>query len=586
MRLVCGVFTVLVGASSGALHPPCTLYSANNASYLAFDNSIQAANAGLNGLDVNGYFCPAGAGKVYDNSKKRPYVGQRLVSVYNISTDTGYMEYGTPDYFPAPDSSFSQTTGSNPCNCYNQPLMWAAMHLPLDNANAEGFVRYIQGKYPQTKSWDPASGSPCDYVELGYTWHISAADTDPVVLTIPPGPTETVVIAGNPASTATQSSNDGGPCGVVSLDPFQASGYALQSPFLRPGAMPISAYCTESAADDPYGFVEHVVRFNASSTASLQNAYVEDSFSSADPVPTTATDPPHFSGPTPPPPPSPDAEFWKYDPNRRMFLQTLLRHLAIVDFTCQCRMGAVAALVAFSGVFNPTQLYANYHSSEFAIALTKLAAKVDETSHFKAPNVEADPGYRPDHIRMACPLLWVAKWTCVAMITQRPATQGTSGTYCSHFNNVYAVTIQMLSISGSDATQCDGISHSVLRDDGVSTPLTRQLQQTALAMLLCYGENDALTNPIISSSGAVGTQSLSYSSEDCWPGDVSIRLWTRDVPPQSTAQPTNAPTSPPPTQPPFSCSDCGDGGSCRDGHCQSTCFDGGCTYFCDDNTGC
>jgi hypothetical protein len=143
MRLVCGVFTVLVGASSGALHPPCTLYSTNNASYLAFDNSIQAANAGLNGLDVNGYFCPAGAGKVYDNSKKRPYVGQRLVSVYNISTDTGYMEYGTPDYFPAPDSSFSQTTGSNPCNCYNQPLMWAAMHLPLDNANAEGFVRYI-----------------------------------------------------------------------------------------------------------------------------------------------------------------------------------------------------------------------------------------------------------------------------------------------------------------------------------------------------------------------------------------------------------------------------------------------------------
>eukprot|EP00041_Stephanoeca_diplocostata_P022797 m.546801 g.546801 ORF g.546801 m.546801 type:complete len:400 (-) comp22155_c0_seq30:660-1859(-) len=365
-----------------ALHPPCTMYSGNG-SLLAFDSSITAAEAGLPGPDVNGYFGPAGAGAVYDNSEYRPYVGQRLVSVYNSSTDTGYFAYGTPQYFPQPESSFTASTGSNPCNCCNEPLMWAAVHLPLSNPIAQGFVLWVEGKSPLASDFAEVvqvRGSPCDYVELGYTWRVSAANTDPVVLTIPPGKVQTVVIAGNGASSITKASDDNGPCGVVSLDPFQATGFALEKPFLRPGTMPVSAYCTESAADNPYGFIENVVRHDTSTAAQLQNGFVENAFGLNGNLPETMPLPPGA-----PPTPPPDTEFWNYNPNHRMFLQTLLRHLAIVDLTCQCRMGAVAALVAFSGVYNPVVMYNEYRSSLVGQALDALATKLDTTSGFKAP---------------------------------------------------------------------------------------------------------------------------------------------------------------------------------------------------------
>lgn len=548
-------FVWLSLVSLASLHPPCTLYIAGNGSLLPFDNSIDAAKAGLAGPDVNGYFCPAGAGAVYDNSEYRPYVGEQLVSVYNSSTDTGYFAYGTPEYFPQPESSYTASTGSNPCDCYNEPLMWAAMHLPLSNPLAQGFVRWVEGKYPSASGFGDAvraKGSPCDYVELGYTWRVSAANTDPVVLTIPPGKVQAVVIAGNGASSITKASDDNGPCGVVSLDPFQATGFALENPFLRPGTMPVSAYCTEPAVDNPYGFIENVVRHDTSTVAQLQTGFVEDAFGLNGNLPGTMPLPPG-APPTPPSPP-PDTEFWNYNPNHRMFLQTLLRHLAIVDLTCQCRMGAVAALVAFSGVHNPMVMYNEYRSFLVGQVLDALATKLDTTSGFKAPNIYSDTGYRPDHIRMACPLLWVVKWACVSVYINHDTAASSSAHYCSTFQTQYPLLLTALGVSSISLDTCNGIYHAQIRStNGETTPLTRQMQTTMWALFMCYGEESAFQNPILSSSGTVGTQNMTYSSDDCYPQDVTVRAWYRSALEPETAPPTSAPISSAPTQAPKPC---------------------------------
>jgi len=157
--------TTPVQSKSYPLHPPCAYYLATNGTLVQYSNSIEAAKSGLSGVDANGYFCPASAGTIYDNSKKKPYVGVELVAVFNASTDTAYYKYGTPEYFPGPDE---YDTGNVVCDCHSQSVKWAAEHLDLTNDNSQQFVRYIKAKDPKINSWDPKTqGSPCDYVQLG-----------------------------------------------------------------------------------------------------------------------------------------------------------------------------------------------------------------------------------------------------------------------------------------------------------------------------------------------------------------------------------------------------------------------------------
>lgn len=166
MAIMNRLYTIIMlcGASQAA-PAPCTVYKIGANTTIQAKNSIEAAKQPSTGVDVNGYFCPAPAATLYDNSKKRPYVGVQLVHVFNESTDTHYYKYGTPNYFSTPEDNPEQ---SQPCDCYSQPIKWAAEHLDLDNDNAQGFVRYMKGRHPDIQSWDPKTqGSPCDYVELG-----------------------------------------------------------------------------------------------------------------------------------------------------------------------------------------------------------------------------------------------------------------------------------------------------------------------------------------------------------------------------------------------------------------------------------
>jgi len=155
-------------AAQPAINPPCSTFVSGNSTNVPYVNSIVAAKNSLSGIDSNGYFCPAGAGEVYNNIDKKAYVGLRLVSVFNASSDTAFYQYATPEYFPHPVESYTKKTENTPCDCHGQQIKWAAEHLPLKNTNAQSFVDYIKGRYPDTRSWDPTTqGSPCDYVQLG-----------------------------------------------------------------------------------------------------------------------------------------------------------------------------------------------------------------------------------------------------------------------------------------------------------------------------------------------------------------------------------------------------------------------------------
>jgi len=382
-------------------------------------------------------------------------------------------------------------------------------------------------------------------------------------MTIPPGRKVDVIIAGNKAGTATISSNDGGPCGVVSLDPYQSSGYAGEAPFLRPGSIPISAYCQEASADDPHGFIENIIRFNTTNPTALQHGHV-----SVNPIPNDGDVPAQETIP-PAPATLPEGqygqnEFWRYNPNQRMFFQTLLRHLAVVDFTCQCRMGAIPALVSFSGIYNVNQLYATEPLTNIVSAPINALTTWLYGFGFTGPNIRAaeTQAYRPDHIRMACPILWVAKWACVAMLRLSNTTHSApSGSYCATFNEL--ATSLKSTYTYTTVDECDKIIYNNLVEasTGVTNTLTRDLQKMTLTLLMCYGEDNNLHGtPIIDNTNAFGTQNLTYTSEDCMPSDVTIKQWGRTVIPEET------PTSPPPTTKP--CIDntfepCGGG----KGHC-------------------
>lgn len=383
----------------------------------------------------------------------------------------------------------------------------------------------------------------CVLLFTGYTWAVSAPNTDPVVMTIPPGKKVDVILSGNKASTATKSSNDDGPCGVVALDPFQSSGYSQESPFLRPGTMPISAYCQETPIDDTKGFMQHIVRFNETTPEGLKNGHIAKPPPGA--LPATEATP--LS-----PPPAPEAKygdngFWRYNPNQRMFFQTFLRHMAIVDFTCQCRMGVVPALLTFSGVFNTNKVYS---SSELGSAdqytlkyVNKIRVAGFNNYNFYGPNIWNLHSFRPDHFRMACPVLWVAKWACLAIYKLYQMPAGTSG-YCSGFQTWY----DQLKKDGISFTQCNSLTYEQLMGtDGVPTQTMKHFQLATFNMFMCYSEEHfAGLNAIIDNT-LTGT--LTYKSDDCHATDVTIKLW--ETPPLTDKTP--APTNPPPP-PPTDCS--------------------------------
>eukprot|EP00041_Stephanoeca_diplocostata_P022799 m.546807 g.546807 ORF g.546807 m.546807 type:complete len:183 (-) comp22155_c0_seq30:136-684(-) len=152
---------------------------------------------------------------------------------------------------------------------------------------------------------------------------------------------------------------------------------------------------------------------------------------------------------------------------------------------------------------------------------------------------------------MACPLLWVMKWAGVSVYINHNTAASSSAHYCStHFPSQYPLLLTALGVSSISLDTCNNIRPVQIRStNGETTPLTRQMQTTMWALFMCYGEESAFQNPILSSSGAVGTQNMTYRSDDCYPQDVTVRAWYRSTLKQATAPSTSAQ----PTLPPFSC---------------------------------
>lgn len=115
--------------------------------------------------------------------------------------------------------------GDNPCNC-------------------GGLGRNATWHSEDDTSFD---GRRCRAPRFGWTWsEQSGDDTEPIVMTIPPGDPQTVRVSGRNAHFLTSSTNElGQPCGIVTQDILQGlpshDGLGIQ---LGPSAIPSSLYCS------------------------------------------------------------------------------------------------------------------------------------------------------------------------------------------------------------------------------------------------------------------------------------------------------------------------------------------------------
>ena len=149
MSVHAGVIAVAV-LCQGGLVPPCSKYESN----VSATNSLDSGS-----LDLNGYFCPPGAGQLYDASKKRPYVGSKLVRLSD-----GEYAAEKPEFYSEADAVYAVDVQRPPCDCRGRAIRWSAEHLPATSPRATEFLSATRGRYP----WEPSGdGTPCDYVELG-----------------------------------------------------------------------------------------------------------------------------------------------------------------------------------------------------------------------------------------------------------------------------------------------------------------------------------------------------------------------------------------------------------------------------------
>lgn len=74
---------------------------------------------------------------------------------------------------------------------------------------------------------------------------VSGENTEPIVMTIPPGSTTTVQVAGRNADFLVSATNEEGqPCGVITQDVLQGLPQQGTQDFqLGPSAIPSSLYC-------------------------------------------------------------------------------------------------------------------------------------------------------------------------------------------------------------------------------------------------------------------------------------------------------------------------------------------------------
>ena len=179
------------------------------------------------------------------------------------------------------------------------------MLLPVSSPSAQSFAAGL----PDLGSGFAADR--CTMLTVGYSWSLAGEDTDPIVLTIPPG--DFVPTALHTAGLSAQALNsgttlNGQPCGQIFQDPLQGlvagvgdSGASLS---ILPSAIPSSLYCSFA-----YGSTTRGLGLSQGSVESENR-------------PTSA----------------------------RLF-RFLIRQFGAIDAVCQCRLGNVGALLMFSGVY-------------------------------------------------------------------------------------------------------------------------------------------------------------------------------------------------------------------------------------------
>lgn len=135
----------------------------------------------------------------------------------------------------------------------------------------------------------------CRRPRFGWTWSgESGDDTEPLVMTIPPGNTQTVQVSGTNPHFLTSATNEyGAPCGIVIQDVFQGqqhTGSGVDD--LGPSTIPSSLYCEDHSS---YGAVGSSLSTGSRWRSAWNTKFLgllQGSCPAAAPPPPTHADPP------------------------------------------------------------------------------------------------------------------------------------------------------------------------------------------------------------------------------------------------------------------------------------------------------
>ena len=141
-----------------------------------------------------GYYC--GLGEIGSGYNVEDVYGvstsSRIVLVDGVGSVVGGVSgtgngtnNGSVQFFSGSASLFTGPTATRPveggpggvCDCHGSTIEWRSLRLPTTSDSATSFLEGISAD----------AGSRCTFVTVGYSWSVSGYDTDPIVLTIPPG---------------------------------------------------------------------------------------------------------------------------------------------------------------------------------------------------------------------------------------------------------------------------------------------------------------------------------------------------------------------------------------------------------------
>ena len=177
--------------------------------------AIISVDAGCNGAsdagdNKDGYFCVFGPGSLYSTDSIRTTGRPENVVYFNTTSNQYAFEQRATPFYLGPNKGFSyydlRPNADDPCNCFGQDILWRAQVLQGDSQQSQTFSQFLNDR-PEYAGRSVAFniseyGTPCSFINLGYTWRVSDYNTDPIVLTIPPGGLVDVGLIGQPLPQA------------------------------------------------------------------------------------------------------------------------------------------------------------------------------------------------------------------------------------------------------------------------------------------------------------------------------------------------------------------------------------------------